>query len=79
MPCSNCGKKVTDSRSGNNVWYCVCGYCNHCHVGGIRSSHWYLRKNGSNTLADAHKYINGQSHGGHGWIPDANRQHPHKK
>jgi hypothetical protein len=52
--------------------FCVCGDCNHCHIGGWNinkeySLHWYQSQKvgGVPTLVKI-----GESHGGHCWIPD---------
>ncbi len=74
MPCSNCNRSVRNSN-GCRVRYCVCGKCNHCHVGGIcpDGRHWYLQKDlNCNKIKHRKKYMMCQSHGGHGWIPGCN-------
>ena len=45
MPCSNCNRTVLNSEKCR-VIYCVCGKCNHCHVGEIcpDGNHLYLEK-----------------------------------
>jgi len=64
------------------VRYCTCGLCNHCHIGGVLYTgyghvhypHWY---HNSSKLGMPAYFGNGQSHGGHGYIPD-NTNHVHK-
>lgn len=63
--CNYCNKQRKE--------FCVCGDCNHCHLGGWNLNdksyqlHWYhsVREGGTPILVTL-----GQSHGGHGWIPD---------
>ena len=81
MTCPRCNRRVYNSK-GEHVRYCKCGLCNHCHISGVlytgygnvKYPHWY--KNSSEYGSPAH-FGNGQSHGGHGWIPD-NTNHVHQ-
>ena len=73
MPCIICGKSV--KNTGNplcKVRYCLCGTCNHCHIGGFcpRSMTWYTKKNNKLPNQKLEVRKTNQSHGGHGWIPD---------
>ena len=76
MPCI-CGRSVRNlvrksDKKSCKVRYCLCGFCNHCHVGGFypQSLSWYTKKNFliKNQIL-LPRELN-QSHGGHGWIPD---------
>ena len=72
MPCK-CGKTVTSGKAcGCRVRYCRCGYCNHCHVGGIcpNGRTWYHQK-GTPGVQKIRNHQ--QSHGGHSWIPGCNK------
>ena len=74
MPCKSCKITVSSGRKvGKNVWYCLCGSCNYCHVTGIRHMHWYVRAKSEHKWKDVQPC---QSHGGNSWIPDADRKHP---
>nr|QBK89039.1 MAG: uncharacterized protein LCMiAC02_01320 [Mimivirus LCMiAC02] len=77
MPCPKCGRRVKNSK-GERVRYCKCGLCNHCHEcgvifdtnghGTVPYAHWYKNKT---KCGEPDHFGNGQSHGGHGWIPDS--------
>ena len=75
MPCTRCGKKVINS-SRLRVRYCVCGECNHCHVGYVSHSnalygrHWWKKKT-KGIQREPLVCHPCQSHGGHGAIPDS--------
>lgn len=82
MPCNSCGSRVgyvapknqyLIKLNGPNVWYCKCRSCNFCHLGGIYNNHWYARNDLSNKTLQPK--LPNQSHGGHYWVPDANRYH----
>lgn len=76
--CKKCGKKVSDSFPGHNVWLCVCGRCNFCHVGAVNydakilGPHWFEKKGSHKKVQKKHPL---QSHGGHGYIPFADEKH----
>lgn len=75
MPCSKCQQSVTCPQiSGCRVRYCVCGLCNHCHLGGIcpDGNFWY-KKAKKNATAIRAPYTSGQSHGGHNYVPGCNK------
>ena len=70
MPCTKCGKRMKTTK-GCNIIYCNCKCCNHCHVTGIcpDGKYWFENiKNGKHRS----KFLPGQSHGGHIWIPCCN-------
>lgn len=72
MPCNICHRRKSRSN-GHHITYCNCGACNHCHCTGLcpDHKHWYLNiKKGRNIGKHRKKYIPGQSHGGHRWVPD---------
>jgi hypothetical protein len=83
MPCPLCKSRVANSTLKRNIWYCKCGLCNLCHGNGIYlntenfnskfGDHWYQR---NGTKEEVNLMEPGQSHGGHGWIPDLERVHP---
>ena len=75
-------KKIKNNKVGLTlcrVRYCVCGYCNHCHVGGFcpYENFWYLQKLIGKNKNQPSRYpvLPGQSHGGHCWIPGCNWIH----
>lgn len=80
MPCTKCRKEVSDSKPGANVWYCVCGECNFCHVTGVSYTsgdpHWFTKwTENRDKKKGIVKFIKGQSHGGHSFVPLADQSH----
>jgi hypothetical protein len=78
MPCLKCSRRVLN-HTGENVWYCVCGCCNFCHVTGVSgktqevSYEHFFEKKGSDKMPKRKDLS--QSHGGHGYIPMADVRH----
>lgn len=84
MPCPICNRGCRNSTSNNVIRYCHCGICNQCHITGVFYTvvynshtrktfqpHWF--KNASER-GEPDLFGNGQSHGGHNWIPDNQRR-----
>ena len=72
MPCI-CGRSIQNPSNKNcKVRYCLCGRCNHCHIGGFcpNSMTWYTKKNSKIKNQRLMVRQPNESHGGHGWIPD---------
>ena len=81
MPC-HCGKTVR--KPGNSkcrVRYCVCKWCNHCHLGYIcpDKEGWYRQQNMMTPMPITARspYSPTQSHGGHGTIPGCKNHKNH--
>ena len=73
--CQNNKKCYNEHKLDNNCnqQFCVCGYCNHCHIGGFCPDHkyWYQHEG----TGERSPILPGQSHGGHSWVPDCNNIH----
>ena len=72
MPCLFCNRRISSGFiTGCTIRYCYCGCCNHCHIGGIcpGGMFWYSKRH-KHKRDNRHRFKLGQSHGGHGWIPD---------
>ena len=72
MPCTKCNCSVKGgAKRGCRVRYCRCGLCNHCHLGGLCPGwkFWYKQKRENKPNDHRERMEDGQSHGGHGFIP----------
>ena len=56
------------------IVFCKCNYCNHCHIGGFCPDHkfWFTSEYNDE---ERQSILPGQSHGGHGWIPECSNYH----
>lgn len=82
MPCTKCNKSViTEKKNNCRLRYCLCGECNHCHLGGICSDNkgWYQQalKKSDPRYKPRERFDKSQSHGGHEYIPGCNNTHKH--
>lgn len=59
--------------------FCICGYCNHCHIGGICPDHkfWYEKLDPKIKNQTRYPILQGQSHGGHFWFPNCDNHMGH--
>ena len=39
--CSKCSKRRLYPKCTFRL--CICGICNHCHIGGLFNSHWFMK------------------------------------